>query len=219
MNSINSLFNLDNFLELMTDLVFVKNLEGKYTNCNQTFLDFIQKTRKEVIGKTDFDLFLELNAREFSNADKQILKSKEGKSFEEIFIFENGLKAYFNTTKNILYDDEGNQLGLFCVARNITKRKEYEIIYEDNQKLLELIAKENSLQKILDKIVYLAESRSINTKCSILILDDEGKRLLIGSSPNLPAFYNESTNGMKIGENIGSCEVQHIKKNVLLLKT
>jgi diguanylate cyclase (GGDEF)-like protein/PAS domain S-box-containing protein len=41
--------------------------------------------------------------------------------------------------------------------------------------------------------------------CSILLLDEEGKHLVKGTSPSLPDFYNEAINGMEIGIGAGSC--------------
>ncbi|WP_072682366.1 ATP-binding protein [Arcobacter sp. LA11] len=217
MKNINSFFNLDNFLEQMTDLVFIKNIEGQYTNCNQSFLDFIQRDRKEVINKTDFDLFSKINASQFTKIDKEILESGESRSLDEVFVLDDDNKAYFGTTKKVLYNNSGEKVGLFCVARNITKRKEYEIIYEDNKLILEFIAKENNLKKVLDKIVYLSESRSTNSKCSILMVDEKGEHLVGGSSPSLPSFYNEAINGIEIGPTVGSCGSAAFKKERVII--
>ncbi len=41
--------------------------------------------------------------------------------------------------------------------------------------------------------------------CSILLLDKTGTRLMNGSAPSLPAFYNEAINGILIGPDVGSC--------------
>ena len=106
----------------------------------------------------------------------------------------------------------------------ITKRteelnlaKQYEIIYKDNKDLLGYIAIENNLQNTLDKIVLLAEKRTSEIKCSILLLDDSKSHLLNGSAPSLPKFYNEAIHGIKIGEKIGSCgSAAFTKKRVIV---
>lgn len=41
--------------------------------------------------------------------------------------------------------------------------------------------------------------------CSILLLDDEGKRLVEVVAPSLPDFYNEAIKGVEIGVGQGSC--------------
>lgn len=197
--------NLDNFIELITDLAFFKNLKGEYTHCNEAFLSFIKKSREEVINKTVFDFYSYENAFQFAKGDAEILAKNKIGSFEEVFKREDDDDIYFHTTKNIIYDSQGMQQGLFCVVRNITAQKQYELIYEDNQRILEYIAVHDSLKNVLDTIVHLAQQRNHNSMCSILLLDESASRLLHGSAPNLPTFYNEAIDGVVIGEKVGSC--------------
>jgi|GEM_PF-4239676 len=202
MNMIN---DLNIFIELIPDLAFFKNLDGLHTHCNEAFLKFIKKNREDVINKSDFEIYSEENAREFRKADESILKEDKTKTFEEVFVLEDGSLAYFNTMKKILYDDEGKQLGLFCIARDITVKKEYEFIYQDHEIVLEYMAKNNNLVKTLDKIVELEESRNATSKCSILLLNETKKNLFTISAPSLPSFYSKAIDGIEIGEKVGSC--------------
>ena len=91
------------------------------------------------------------------------------------------------------------------IIENITSDKENETIFNDNKTLLEYIAVESDLQKILDKIVHFAELRNPNSLCSILLTDEKIEHLLTGSAPSLPDFYNEAIHGVEIGEKVGSC--------------
>ena len=172
MNIIN---NLDVFIELIPDLVFFKDVNGVHTHCNAQFLNFIKKNRDEVINKNDFEIYSKENATQFRKDDESILRDDTTRTFEEVFILEEGSSVYFHTIKKILYDDNGKQLGLFCIARNITSKKQYEFIYKDNKAILEYIAKNDDLIKTLDKIVQLEESRNITSKCSILLLNESKK--------------------------------------------
>ncbi len=218
MNKKNDITNIDHLIELMTDLVFFKNTKGQYLTFNQAFLDFIKKSRDEVLNKTDYELFTKENAEAFTSIDNSIFEKNEGNIFEEIFVLDNNEKAYFKTSKQIVYDKDENQIALFCIAKNITKRKQYEIIYEDNQLLLEYIAKEDNLQNTLEKIVSLSEKRNFNSKCSILLLSEDGQHLLSGSAPSLPDFYNDAINGIEIGENIGSCGSAAFKTETVIVE-
>jgi signal transduction histidine kinase/PAS domain-containing protein len=52
----------------------------------------------------------------------------------------------------------------------------------------------------------MVEAESIHgMRTSVLILDEDGGRLLHGAAPSLPAAYNEAIDGMLIGEGAGSC--------------
>ncbi|WP_294963847.1 PAS domain-containing protein [Sulfurimonas sp.] len=197
--------NLETFIELLPDLAFFKDMKGLYTHCNSDFLSCVNRDKKDIIGKTVFEIYSNENAIRIKQNDDEILESNHRKSYEETFINNDGSITYFKTTKQVLHDESGKKLGLFCIVRDITERREYKLIYEDNHLILEYIAKNDDLQSTLNKIVYLAQQRNRGSKCSILLLNDSKKNLLNGAAPSLPDFYNEAVNGSEIGEKVGSC--------------
>ena len=71
--------------------------------------------------------------------------------------------------------------------------------------ILELIAAADQLSKILPAIILGIEKEHPEVLCSILLIDDSGKNLVLGSAPSLPDFYNEAVDGIAIGHGIGSC--------------
>lgn len=71
--------------------------------------------------------------------------------------------------------------------------------------MLEMVAKGTDLAAILNTIVLQIESEDKAATCSVLLLDEEGKHLLTGAAPNLPAFYNQAVHGLEIGVGVGSC--------------
>jgi PAS domain S-box-containing protein len=68
-----------------------------------------------------------------------------------------------------------------------------------------LIAGGNPLSSVLLAIVQAVEAEDPDILCSILLLDDEGRHLLLGAAPGLPDFYNEALDGAQIGPAAGSC--------------
>ena len=210
--------SIPNFIELIPDLAFFKNMEGQYIYYNNLFLDFVQKRREDVINKTDFDLFSHESATEFRKDDLSILSSNTSKSYEEVLKRDAYDDLYFHTTKQIVYDEHENQLGLFCIARNITSKKEYELIYEDNKLLLEYIAINDNLTQVLNMIANLSEKRNVNSKSSILLLDKNKSQLFNASAPSLPSFYNDAIHGLKIGEHVGSCGSAVYKKERVIVE-
>lgn len=71
--------------------------------------------------------------------------------------------------------------------------------------MLEMVAKGAELSDILNTIVQQVEKEDKNALCSVLLLDAEGKHLLTGAAPSLPAFYNKAIHGVEIGMGVGSC--------------
>ncbi len=88
---------------------------------------------------------------------------------------------------------------------DITDRWMSEQRKQAHDAMLEMVAKGAELSDILNAIVRQIQSEDNTTRCSVLLLDTEGKHLLTGAAPSLPAFYNEAINGIEIGLGVGSC--------------
>ena len=71
--------------------------------------------------------------------------------------------------------------------------------------ILEMLAKDASLGNVLETLAWSIERELQGAHCSILLLDEEGKKLLHGAAPSLPDFYNEAIHGLVIGPGVGSC--------------
>ncbi len=66
--------------------------------------------------------------------------------------------------------------------------------------MLEMVATGKSLTTILDAIVNQIQSEDKEYLCNILLLDGEGKHLLVNaSSPDLPDFFIQAINGKEVG--------------------
>ncbi|MBF0220521.1 MAG: GAF domain-containing protein, partial [Gammaproteobacteria bacterium] len=71
--------------------------------------------------------------------------------------------------------------------------------------ILEIIASDVPLSKVLETIVLSVEREHPAMLCSILLMDRSGKHLRHGASPSLPDFYNTAIDGLEIGIGVGSC--------------
>ncbi|WP_176167219.1 sensor domain-containing protein [Mesobacillus jeotgali] len=96
-------------------------------------------------------------------------------------------------------------LGVVGCAQDITEKKELEALLSGQNRILEMMAKGLPFQAVLDEIVLFIEGFTQGAYCSILLADEEGKKLQHGSSPHLPAVYNKAVDGIPIGPTIGSC--------------
>lgn len=64
-------------LDVVEDMVFVKNLEGSFLYNNAAHLAFLGKSREEVRGRSDFDLFPADEAEGFFAHDTRLLESEQ----------------------------------------------------------------------------------------------------------------------------------------------
>jgi len=78
-------------------------------------------------------------------------------------------------------------------------------VIEEERHVLELIAKGASLKEVLNALTAAIERMASDCYCTVLLLDEEGKRLLEGSGGSLPAAYMQAVNGLEIGPEVGAC--------------
>lgn len=91
------------------------------------------------------------------------------------------------------------------LASELAFTAEYKSSIERYSTILNMVLEGVSLGEILHSLVLLIEAQKIGTRASVLLLSDDGKRLLSGAAPNLPSEYNDAINGVFIGPNVGSC--------------
>jgi two-component system, sensor histidine kinase and response regulator len=78
-------------------------------------------------------------------------------------------------------------------------------VIEEERRVLELIAKGASLKEVLDALTAAIERMATGCYCTVLLLDEEHKRLWEGSGGGLPAAYMQGVNGLEIGPEVGAC--------------
>lgn len=57
----------------------------------------------------------------------------------------------------------------------------------------------------LDTLVRMVERKSGDFRASVLLLSDDGRRVLDAAAPSLPQAFREAINGLEIGPEEGSC--------------
>lgn len=98
-------------IELLLDNIytgaFIKDASGKYLYFSKHLSEFFGKSRDEIIGKCDEDIFPSNIVETFKETDKIVIESKVGKLYEDkINIF--GKKVTYETYKLPIYDENNN---------------------------------------------------------------------------------------------------------------
>ncbi|MBD8706837.1 EAL domain-containing protein [Pseudomonas sp. CFBP 13711] len=87
---------------------------------------------------------------------------------------------------------------------------------ESQRDILGMIASDQHLDEILSAICQMQNALSPDTFCSILLTDAEGKHLLSGAAPGLPAKYSEAIHGMAIGPTEGTCGTAAFRREMVV---
>src|SRR5262245_30814950 len=88
-------------------------------------------------------------------------------------------------------------------AQERAERRRAEALLAGEKRILEMLARGDSLAEILDSLCRLVEEQARGTLASVLLL--EGDRLRHGSAPSLPKAYTEAIDDGRIGPAAGSC--------------
>ena len=113
-------------LDSIPDMIFFKDTEGVYLGCNPQFSTFVGKSRSEIVGKTDHDLFEKAIADSFRQYDLEMLMQKLPRQNEEWITYPDGRKALLDTLKTPYWAGDGSLLGVLGISRDITERKKTE---------------------------------------------------------------------------------------------
>ncbi len=89
--------------------------------------------------------------------------------------------------------------------RLVEDREWTEAFLTGERRILEMIAKGDSLVPILDAMCRLVEEMSSGSLATILLLDAEGKCLRHAAAPSLPTSYTEAMGDIPVGPSVGSC--------------
>jgi PAS domain S-box-containing protein len=141
-------------LDSIPDIIFFKDTGGVYIGCNPPFAEFVGKSREEIIGKTDYDLFDKEIADFFRDNDKKMLELGEPRHNEEWITYPDGRKILIDTLKTPYWGPDGMLIGVLGISRDITERRRAEDAVLEANKTLNIL---NSITRhdVLNQITAL----------------------------------------------------------------
>jgi two-component system, cell cycle sensor histidine kinase and response regulator CckA len=114
-------------IDNIPDAVYAKDRIGRKILANPADLQNVGKSAKEVIGKTDYEVFPQEIARQFDADDKTIMKNGEGIiGREELLVNRRGEQRWLLTSKLPWRDESGAVVGIVGIGHDITERKRSE---------------------------------------------------------------------------------------------
>ncbi len=137
---------LMHLMESSADSIYFKDRNSRIIMANKALCDRLHLTPEKLLGKTDFDLFDEVHARQAFNDEQNIIETRTPLiGVEEKEVWTDGRMAWVSTTKMPLLNDYNNEVvGTFGISRDITKWKTMEEELRETQKQAEIAAKAKS---------------------------------------------------------------------------
>jgi PAS domain S-box-containing protein len=116
---------LQAFFENSSNVVFIKDREGRYLYVNRRFKRVLCVADEQVIGKRDDELFSAEQAAAFQANDRQVLQAGVPMEFEETALEEDGQHTSI-VHKFPLFSAEGQIYAIGGIVTDITERKKSE---------------------------------------------------------------------------------------------
>ena len=113
--------HLRTLLKTIPELIWLKDPQGKYLNCNYQFEKFYGVKESDIAGKTDYDYFDTESADFFRQKDKEaVLANKPITNLKWVTVASDGHKALLEATKTPMYDSQGQLVGILGISRDVT---------------------------------------------------------------------------------------------------
>ncbi|MGF1725985.1 aerobic respiration two-component sensor histidine kinase ArcB [Photobacterium nomapromontoriensis] len=117
---------LKSFLDASPDLIYYRNEKGEFSGCNRAMEELTNRSEKQLVGLTPWDVYSEDVARKIAETDQQVSQQNVSLTYEQWLEYPDGRKAIFELRKVPFYSREGQRLGLMGFGRDITERKQYQ---------------------------------------------------------------------------------------------
>jgi PAS domain S-box-containing protein len=127
------------------DMAWLKDVEGRYIAVNEQFAARSGMKIEDIIGKTDLDIWQKNYAEKYIEDDIEIMRTRQGKTAEELEIDSAGKEYWVETTKTPILNAQDEVIGTTGVAREINTRKIAEL--ERELLITELEAKNAELER------------------------------------------------------------------------
>src|SRR3990170_6072344 len=135
---------LRSILDNTTAVIYIKDIQSRYTFVNRQVEKLLHCKRDEIRGKTSYDFFPKEIASAHLENDRKIIEAKMPVEFEEVVSHDDGLHTYISV-KFPLFDAAGAIYAVCAISTDITERKQME---EVERKLREQLYHVQKLESV-----------------------------------------------------------------------
>ena len=129
----NSHERLQAVMDNSPNVIYIKDLNGKFIHINNRFENLFHVSRVQIVGATDYDFFPKEVADALRAHDAQVLRQRGTLEYEEVVPQDDGPHTYLSC-KFPLCDDTGAPYGVCGISADISERKRHEDLLENEVK-------------------------------------------------------------------------------------
>jgi PAS domain S-box-containing protein len=136
---------------------------------------------------------------------RSVLASSEPGEIEGRLRRFDGMYRWFLFRATPSFDNDGRVVKWFGTNTDIEDRKRPECLLAGENLVLEMTAKGDSLESILEAICRVVEQTASGCCCSVILIDPSGSKVQQAVAPSLPSSYNDRFPGIPVDREGGPC--------------
>lgn len=131
---------LQEIIDRSPAVIYVKLRSGRYAMVNRRFVEIFSFAEREILGRTDREMFIPEIAEAFQANDRRVFESGESIEFEELVPQRDGATHTYISLKFPLKDADGEPYAVCGISTDITDRKRTQQRLAESRKALEELA-------------------------------------------------------------------------------
>lgn len=152
---------LDNVMRTVAAPIFVKDSKHRFVMFNDAFCWFTDLSRRELLGKTDYDFFSKADCDVYWKIDSHILRTGKVNLNHETITLKDGKTKHMLTVKSRYVNDEGERFVIGFITDITEIRKHEEEINTLNANLMGVMeSTQESIYAIDTKFRYIAFNKN-----------------------------------------------------------
>jgi len=184
--------------EATPDAIFVKDVDGRYVLVNRSAARFIGLSPAEILGKHDLELYAPETARQFIEADQQVLATGEPQTFEGVATGHAGTQAYL-VTKGVYCDHDGRILGLYGISHDMTELRQAHATLDDTREALFQSRKLEAVGRLTGGIAH-----DFNNILTVILSNIELLRAQVPATPQVDETIEAVIRATLLGRDLTS---------------
>jgi PAS domain S-box-containing protein len=191
-------------LNLTHDSIFVRGMDDVITYWNRGAEELYGWTAEKAVGKVSHQLTQTVFPAPIDEIRAELLLTGRWEG-ELVHTKADGTQVAVASRWSLQTDERQRPIAILETNNDISERKRAQALLIGEKRILEMIAKGDSLEIILEALCLFVQDQCSGVLSSILLVDPNGSCLRHGAAPSLPKSYTEAIDGAAIGPRVGSC--------------
>src|SRR6202171_5464706 len=192
-------------VDAIPTLAWSAHADGSADFFNQRWLDYTGLSEEQA---RDWGWTVALHSDDLSGLVdywRSVLTSGEPGEIEARLRRFDGEYRWFLFRASPAFDNDGRVIKWFGTNTDLEDRKRAECLLAGENLVLEMTAKGDSLESILEAICRVVEQTASGCCCSVILIDPSGSIIQQAVAPSLPSSYNDRFPGTPVDREGGPC--------------